>query len=503
MKKIIFVAATLLVIALFYFNCAGPGNKPTEKETAGPPTPAFKFDINFDSNRPPKTLRQGADSIALISFAWNEFLALHWKSSYYTSNHRDDPDGGWDYTKPGKYPDLAVWETYAHRSELRPFNNQLQSFDAAPHYSIGTGNQPKPGTNASFGLWNNLDENNEIGSCYLYGRTDYFNKSNLVLYQAKCNSDEYNYVKDVCKNEGGLYNHTQLTLQSLLKDSSYCSRDQRYNGSCANCPPQLFFELPCGGDLGKIGAMEIKTAWRKLAPDEDSSTFITRTVITYEQQPDNKVYYKNEHYALIGMHIIHKTDVFQNFIFATWEHVDVEKHKMAYAVINPDMSEGPLVKDYPRLHPIPQVVDASTTYVHSELKKRNPQNVLQYYRLVGVEGTPTSDSTTFSYFLANYVIESDPGLARFRGNNVHTPFNNLPNGLTYGKPVTMGGCQGCHGVNQTAQGGDFSFLMNQFGKPVDTPDIGSHQNKLLLLARNIEKSRQLQEDIIKKNKQQQ
>jgi len=508
MKKIIFVAATLLVIALFYFNCAGPENKPTEKETAGPPTPAFKFDVYFDSAVAPYSLAKDADSIALISFAWSEFLALHWKSSYYTNNRRDYPDRSWNYNTPGKYPDLAVWETYAHRSELRPFSDQMQPFDKPPHYSIGTGNQPKPGTNASFGLWNNLDENNEIGSCYLYGRIDAFpNRSNLVLYQAKCNSREYIYVNTVGSTKARLKQITDSNVARIARYAAYCANPSG-PGTCQTCQGYTF-QLPCGENprseifTGQVGAMEIKTAWRKLAPDEDSSTFITRNVIVYEQDPTTqKVYYNNAQYALIGMHIIHKTEHYNNFIFATWEHVDVEKHKMAYVEIDTSGNEGPLTPDYPRLHPIPDVVNASTAYVHGELKKRNPQNVLQYYRLVGVQGKPTSDSTTFSYFLANYVIESNPGLARFRGDNVHTPFNNQPNGLDNKKYVTMGGCQGCHGVNQIKQGGDFSFLMNNFGKPVDTPDIGSHRNKFLLLAQDIEKGGKLQEAIRLKNKQQ-
>ena len=38
--------------------------------------------------------------------------------------------------------------------------------------------------------------------------------------------------------------------------------------------------------------------------------------------------------------------------------------------------------------------------------------------------------------------------------------------------ISMGGCQGCHGVAQGALGTDFSFLLdNGNGKPVYSPDI--------------------------------
>ncbi|WP_315822644.1 hypothetical protein [Paraflavitalea speifideaquila] len=195
MRKIVFVAAGLFTAAVFYFSCQDPATKPGDQEKDNVAGTKFDFKIYFDSARAPYSLEKGSDSVALISFAWNEFLALHWRSGYGNSAGRDMPDRSWNYNTPGKYPDLAVWETYAHRSELRPFDDNLQEFNVGPHYSMGSGYEPKPGSNASFKLWNNLDENNEIGSCYLYGRTDAFpNKSNLVLYQAKCNYDEYNYL---------------------------------------------------------------------------------------------------------------------------------------------------------------------------------------------------------------------------------------------------------------------------------------------------------------------
>lgn len=37
----------------------------------------------------------------------------------------------------------------------------------------------------------------------------------------------------------------------------------------------------------------------------------------------------------------------------------------------------------------------------------------------------------------------------------------------------MGGCKGCHGVTQLTQGTDFSFLLDDVGKPVPGPDVDS------------------------------
>jgi hypothetical protein len=492
MRKLIFVVAIAIVASITYFQCkSGPVKKTGELAQPGEDI-SYVFDINFNTGAPPNDLISNATDAQKAAFAWNEFLALHWRASYYNDKKRDNADPTWSYRNPGKYPDLAVWETYAHRSELRPWNNKMLPFDAAPHYSIKTGNQ---GLHAglSFALFNNLDENNEIGSCFLYGRTDYFkNRENLVLYQAKSNRDEYEYLLNKYSDSSSVILATEITRNQLSYDSSYYPGGKG-QGSC-NCPPH-YFCLPCGrnadprnGVPGVRGAMEVKTAWRRLAPDEDPNKFITRTVITYQQLPDKRVYFDNVQYALIGMHIIHKCSSYQNFVYATWEHVDVQKHKMGYVEIFPHGQEGPLTVDYPRLHPILPVSDSSTAYVHRELRKLNPQSALLNYRLVGVQSTPVNDSTTSNYFLANYVIESNPTLARFRGSSIQNPFDNGINNISNGKGIVMGGCQGCHGAGQVKQGTDFSFLMNEFGKPVDTPDIGSHRNKLLIYMQGFEKA---------------
>jgi len=74
-----------------------------------------------------------------------------------------------------------------------------------------------------------------------------------------------------------------------------------------------------------------------------------------------------------------------------------------------------------------------------------------------------------NYFMANFVIESDPFLNNFSGPGFGgNPFQNCNNivtfssqsGATQGTQMDMGGCKGCHGVAQTAFGTDFSFLLD-------------------------------------------
>jgi len=450
----------------------------------------YDFSIRFQPT-PPKELAADADPVQLATFAWEEFFALNWESDYPNSGKRDFPNYSWNYqADQSPYPQLVVWETYAHRTELRPASNNMGPFDKAPRYSFKIMPAIAPG--ASFTLFNNLDENNEIGSCDVYAHVGKYDKKYMVLYQAKANRDEYDYLLNNYPTFDKLLSATSNTLRNINQYSAY------YPGatSTCNCPPeQNVLCLPCGGapvpgtnDSTYTGAMEVKTAWRELAPEDDSTRYFRRTVIVYEKA-GNTLVAVNKTYALIGLHIIHKTQNYPNFIFATFEQVDVEQSDMGYVELDNKGNEtGPVYPKYPRLHPIPDVINASTEAAHKALKDQNPNSIWQYYRLVGVQSTPTNDTSSFSFFLANYVIESDSTLADFHGSGIGTPHNAGNNNLYKGQYYSMGGCQGCHGVAQLTLGGDCSFLMDTVGKPVTSPDpgleIGKLQRYITALQRN-------------------
>ncbi|MBI3218415.1 MAG: hypothetical protein HYZ44_02790 [Bacteroidetes bacterium] len=436
-------------------------------------TPAPDFTIRFLTS-PPKDL---ADSTAspqqLVEFAWEEFLALNWKSSYAKDGLRDHADTTWSYADEA-YPDLAVWETYAHRSELRPYSDIMKPFDAPPHYSYGQPLFPYPNSNASFELFDVLDENNEIGSCDIYAHVNLYDKEYRVLYQAKVNRDEYNYVLNNYPTKEKLTAARNYTKSMIDSIHAYYPN---VKNSCDVPPGYKGISLPCGSNLpgGSTGSMEVKTAWRELTPVDDASKFFTRKVV-YFRGDTNKVYYDNKVYALIAIHIIHKTRNFEDFVFATWEHQDVQKDSMGYVLLNKNGDEeGKLYGGYPRLHAIPEIVKQSSDYVHAKLSTINPNSVWLNYNLVGVQSKPTNDSTSFSFFLANYVVESDSTLANFRGSGIGTPHDGKPNLLFRGKFLTMGGCQGCHGVAQKNLGADFSFLLDSNGKPIKRPDFNGDQ----------------------------
>ena len=135
-----------------------------------------------------------------------------------------------------------------------------------------------------------------------------------------------------------------------------------------------------------------------------------------------------------------------------------------------------------RANPIHSQVAATNTAVHAAFMAQNPATVWQYYKLVGVQGTPmtsrrlptrrrtisaTSISPTswsrpirpcrISSGWAPTARDSRPSLSQV--DNVYLK------GAS-GSPFQMGGCQGCHGFQGQDAGGDMSVLVA--AAPYDT-----------------------------------
>ena len=457
------------------------------------------------------------DPVQLANFAWQEMIALNWKATYDGKKNltRDEPDKNWNYTKAGT-PDHVVWETYAHRSELRPaaptFDVVTRDFNSIPKYTFGTSVKqatitPAPGTDME--LLNCLDEDNEIGSCILFanGGNDVasLEKHNQVVYQAKINSAGLNYRKDHFKTATSI-----STASAKVGFQPSHPNAKLLKGKTASCDSkgltgQGYICFPCS-DKGKgtRGVIEIKTAWRKYQKGIDNlNDYFHRKAIHFPEVDDDNLTAtaENDLFLLIGMHINHKTSKFPTFVIATFEHKSVRNDHYKY------VSKPGGDNDYSELYKInaandvkrnAQVSEAhggkkstSTAFadineaVHTALQGSNikANQYLRNYNLIGVQGAysggyGTADVQDPSFFLSNFVIETDNHLANFYGSFTKPQFgtqkvpgtqDNFFNLVTKGgKTITAGGCKGCHGVAQT-EGLDMSFLMDS-SKPAPTPD---------------------------------
>lgn len=434
------LAAAVCFISIYAIN--RPGARSVQQ--------IFNFTASYQV---PDDIDTNASDTALAAYAWQEFLALNWKSSFDSSGIKGEPDTSWSYAyDTSSQTATVVWETFAHRSELSPYYYPMRPFDSACKYSYKYA--PRPAYPASsYGLLHNLDETSEIGSCNLVA---FANNSNLytdtyrVRYQAKVNRIEYDYIRSSFPNRDSLVNtvaRTKKYMQARYQDSTYRSGVK-------------ILQLP-------TGSIEVKTAWRLLKPTEQASHFFTRKVIDYSNQAKGDTFtYTNRTYALIGIHIIHKSINHPSFVYATWEHIGVVRDTMRYILLaGSRVQHDTLGYMLPIRNAIPAIDSLATVYVHNSLLP--PGSVWQNYRLVGVQGTPTNNVNKPNFFLANYVIESDSLLARFHGSGFGNPFDGKPNVLYNNKLYSVGGCQGCHGGGAQHSGTDFSFIVNS---PNNAPD---------------------------------
>jgi hypothetical protein len=453
-------------------NC----NSPEEKKLATTYV-AVTSGIDYTQSTPPPDIaskNQDANLTELAEFAWQEFIALNWPA---VTNGRGAPDlsqtNGFITASAVGSTYLPVWQTYWHRNELFPAEGKTPVTPSItdtnpPIYQYSETYNYVSGTGGDYTLWNNLDEINELGQDVVFAHSmansTGIDSTYQVLYEAKMNYDGANYIYANNLNN----KDTREQLQANTVKDTFTA-----NGVCG-ADPSKYICLPCGDlDTGTQGNIEIKAAWRKLTTDEAASNkYHTQTVIYYDNVKVNgqtTEVYKNDIMGLVGLHIIHKTETFPSFVYATWEHtdnllVDSNNNRLVYTEIQ-NTNFGDNAKTFNnilRVHPIPDsIVDVNTT-VNQYLATQN--SVWQNYKLINVQAKPKdisqvtgshTDTINSSYYLSNSVIESNIELQTFTGSTADSTFDNL---IYKNQIINMGGCMGCHG-NAQAKGTDFNFLI--------------------------------------------
>ncbi|HSV61893.1 MAG TPA: hypothetical protein VLH83_00995, partial [Chthoniobacterales bacterium] len=288
-----------------------------------------------------------AYEVELAQFAWQQFIALGWQATYDPANknfERGVADPSW---KGGGVPRYAVWETFAHRSELRPWATSLtgRNFSSVPDYltQVRANGSLKQGKDSAGGpadltLLDNLDEDSEIGSCSIYlGKLTDPSTQPLVMFQAKVNRDEYEYIQNVFPDQANLTGALAKAATNNLTNAKaikayYKGPDGKpdFNtcGPPSNVQPNAAITLPCGATGGPEGAIEVKTAFYKIPDGQEAqfANYFVRNAIYYTEglNPDgtgNGIYtYNNANFALLAIHIIHKTKNYPGFIFTSFEN---------------------------------------------------------------------------------------------------------------------------------------------------------------------------------------
>ena len=247
-----------------------------------------------------------SDQASFNCMAWQQFIALNWSADLNADAKTFGTPG--DYTP-------KVFETYMNihsflggdGSDPGPWRNQTTSTVvngekvAHPRYLSRT-SKFSDGFDSG-----DIEEAAPSPNAWLADK-----QGNLVWYEVLVNQDEYDYFY-----RNGFYN--------AKKQNEAASQGIHIN-------------LPKGELGGRVGAMEIKTAW--LTVEEPDDPKWQRYKLANGVFCDDTEHCSSNTVALIGMHIIHKTVSQPSWIWSTFEHVDNAPDKA-------DINSGKVLKrDY-------------------------------------------------------------------------------------------------------------------------------------------------------------
>lgn len=328
----------------------------------------------------------------LNCFAWTNFLALNWNSS----NTRGIPDSTRTASSYGMAGDFSptVWESYLSIDDIftdhgpMPWtsNNLKRSSFVKKMTLLNKVGHIQENVNKKIleAAGGSVEELFQAKGSWL---TD--QKGNLVWYEVKINLDEYNFIAN---NQ----------LYDPAKQLSYATAN---NGIWLPGGPSAY---------GNQGAMELKAAWKVVnATDLDSvkpyykiSKAMVPEVLGFDKNKQPILgKYSMQYLALVGLHIIRKTDLAHQFVWMTFEHVDNAPTegqvdpKKAYSFYNkasnavpnqsPSIVTGNIKNpvQVTRIAPnaLNQDIKALNTYVQNLIRQSNPNSVWQYYQLVNVQ----------------------------------------------------------------------------------------------------------------------
>jgi len=318
------LASVLAILAVVGWSCRAKLDSSAPSAPQAFPPVASSLPPDFPNGASNATLQQAA------TFAWQEFIALNWPAVNQTGgpNQRDMPDTTKFF---GDQSVPLVWQTYRAKVEIFPGNfNTTLKMTGPPHgYQSNPPNPPDYGydeppeydynravlacpnvTPPSQPAWINLDEVSQIALDKMFAGVvpaspqPTNSQPNLIRFMAKANRIHYRYV---AQNQYW-YNNPTAPLATAQKN---------FTNAINAVPPKV----PTASVDFPPDTIEVKAAWRPLAPNEDPTRFHMTTVRYYERN-DGPTCYREDRWALIALHIIRKTPTAPAFVYATFEQAD-------------------------------------------------------------------------------------------------------------------------------------------------------------------------------------
>ncbi len=284
--------------------------------------------------------------------AWQQFIALNWsvKPGSSAANFGD----------PGDYSPV-VFETYMNVHEfLKPDGSKPPQWHERA-YVINTQEKNTQHARTMFGTSKvtvNFDADADLNEAFPENSNKAWladKKGNLVWYEILVNRDEFEYF----------YEH------------EFYNSVQQYKAAKAGHA----LDLPKGNLSGKVGAMEFKVAWLTVTDPENNKW--NKYKMTRANICSDDGHCKLQDFALVGLHIIHKTSAQASWIWSTFEHQDNA----------PDLEKISAVSsndDYTFYNPqcIPQDIDPMCVNGVINQKTSCDVNVSPQYPLSFIKGEP-------------------------------------------------------------------------------------------------------------------
>ncbi len=238
------------------------------------------------------------DQNSLNCFAWQEFIALNWKADGIDAPAGPDPVanfGAPDDTGP------TVWETYSDiHSVFLPDGSPPPPFGELPPAPAACAETYTPGTRVltrSSKVSVDFEAPDDIAEAFPFdGSPNWLadRDGNQVWYEIMINRDEFDYIV-----ANRLYNAVEGYLATLGGQK---------------------VDLPRGRTGGAVGAIELKSAWVEV-PDPAQPVWSTYKLTEALIHDPAHGSCETATLALVGLHIIHKTESQPQWIWSTFEHV--------------------------------------------------------------------------------------------------------------------------------------------------------------------------------------
>jgi len=398
-----------------------------------------------------------SDQKVFDAFSWQSFVALNWpgeaRQALPAGAITDDP----------RAP--RVWETYDDAADV---------FGTGPQGACSAG----PGGKVLGQIAKNghvVDPDGDYDEAVGGPLID--RNLNFVVFEKKMSPEEVAYVRDSSLNTVA----GQEKADTIVFPAGYYDDQATRAG-------------------GRVGSMELKAAWRVLdaAKGDDTTRFYTRRVAVYiparNSATGSSLCLQDVLVGLVGLHIIHKTQNFEQWVWSTFEHVDnapdcvggagqCGQDGRRYSFFNAQCTACALNDSASRGQDSTFLWEATAPYARRYAVQG--QYGAQLARVVRIY--PPTDSVNALWrerlkgtVWANYRLIGSQWLS---GELSFTPAPDTLGNTTLESFIpTTSSCLGCHQYATTAgtspKFADFSFLLSSAGESQSTLPIFSRQGTM-------------------------